>query len=272
MPGNDTNHCRVFSLPEELIRSTNTQRPPRPRHQCCSETANVANGSDSRGRPTTGFGNQSSSALSVSASRDSSATTYSIETASQMESLDRPMSGTRPPQHPYALYLQGVPGAETEADILLYPRRADTSDDMHILDGYYGYWEPLPAYSSATRISRLLPQPGSRRSSLSPSMSARPPDGEALTSIVSAEEVADKPQQDTPRTRLCRLHIWVAVLILLLSVIVIVLSATLATAKTGRHVQQQQPQRTMTAYTTVTAHQSISLPTLILPPPVPLVD
>ncbi|KAL2865217.1 uncharacterized protein BJX67DRAFT_389441 [Aspergillus lucknowensis] len=270
MPGNDTNHCRILSLPEQLIRSTNTQRPPQPRRRCYSETANVANGSFPRERPMTGFEHRTSSVLSTSASSNCSSTIYSIETASQMESLDRPMSGTCPPQNPYALYLRGVPGAETEADILLYPRPADTRDNIHSLEGY---WESLPAYSSGTRISYLSPLPGSTRSSLSPSTSAGHPDGEALTSIFPAEVVGEKPQQDISRPRLCGLPFWVAGLILLLSVIAIILSAALAAAKTGRHVQQQQqPQQTTTAYTTVTAHQSISLSTLILPPPVPSID
>lgn len=272
MSGNDTNHRRIFSLPEELIRSTNTQRPPRPRRRCYSETVNFANGTDPRERSRTGFEHRTSSVLSAAASHDCNSTIYSIETASQMETLHRPMSGPHPPQHPYALYLQGVPGAEAEADILLYPQPADTWDNMRSLEGY---WEPLPAYSSGTRMSHIYPLPESTCSSLSLSTSARPPDSEAFASIFPAEVVGEKPQQDISRPGLCRLPFWVAGLILLLSVIAIVLSAALATVTTGRHVQQQQqqqPQQTTTAYTTVTAHQSISIPTLILPPPVPSVD
>ncbi|KAL3472059.1 hypothetical protein BJX99DRAFT_249958 [Aspergillus californicus] len=270
MPGNEANHRHIFSLSEELIRPPNTQRPLRPRRRCYSETANVANGTDARERPTTGFGSRPSSVLSVSASRHSSSTTYTIETASQMESIDRPMSATRPPQHPYALYLQGVLGAETESDILFYPPRANTRNNT---PGLAEYWEPLPAYSSDTRISRFPPLAGSIPSSLSPLPSARSPDGEAPASMFPGEGVGKIKQEAVSRAKLCGLPVWVAGLIILLSVIAIVLSAALATAKSGSHVQQQhQPQRTTTAYTTITAQQSISLPILTLPPPVPSVD
>jgi hypothetical protein len=270
MPVNDASHRRIFSLPEELIRATNTQRPPQqPRRRCYSQTANITNGADSRQRHMTPAENRSSSIPSAPEYRYSSSTMYSIGTPSQMDSLDRPISAACPPQHPYALYLQGVPGAETQSEILSYSLGTNTGRNIHSLEGY---WEPLPAYSSETRISHLTPLAGSMHSSQAALPSPGSPDGDAPTPVFPGEALEEQEQHYVLKTRLCGLPVWAAGLILVLSIIAIVLSAALAAAKSARHVQQQQqPQQTTTVYT---SHGTAEYqpPTLTLPPPVPSVD
>jgi hypothetical protein len=207
-----------------------------------------------------------------------------------MIALDRPLSGTRAPQNPYELYLQGVPGAETQSDLGLtyYAQRDNARNSISHGPEGDGYWEALPAYSSVVRfpqqppsISPRAPAEDSLRRSLSATPSSRALDSEAAALARVAEtEGLEKKQGMMQGRLLCGLPIWVAGLVLVLSIIAIVLTVALVVTKTSGHVQgEQQPLRTTitttttTAYiTTGTAQQTLGLPTLPALLPVPSAD